>query len=615
MQPSAQGIASLFMGNPGALAARVDQDRKTSPMGIPDDLRQLMALNIVTTENDAAKRQQALAQLQQMAPQGGEPPTVADSVRQQAQQKIQARMAQEMQKQQALQQMMGGLRSAQVPEGVPQPQRQPEPQGIDQAPVEFGMAGGGIVSFQDGGIVERILKKPPRERTPEENAILQKAGVKLERQQVPEGSAISRLNTALEGVGPGLRDYFTEGASQLSEEELASRPAAGGALTERILRSLGAEQVAPKPVAPTVVSQVPAGGPSLPQGIAGSRVYRDAAPSPAAPPKAKPPAQQVARDLPSALPQVQQPAPAPAPIEQEGLTQQGVFNAAAADRALREAEYERRVGKPDRTQLDRLMAEYERQKAAAEGPKAGFDALLEYLGQIAATPRGMSSFEAGAAGARGVRALEKERAATRAALTEKQIGLEREQMKAESDYAKEVFGVGDQAYDRAMKTNMEFFRQAGEDKRTAQRMAHDKTMAEIRLANDKEVAKIKFDYDMRLRKTPPAERPSLEREYVDALEKKGIPRDQAIEIARSGGAGERSATPTDRLRAAQSILNDLDATPEEKTMARSQITSIMGGTTGGLSMTMADVRATAKASGKTEAEVIAAAKAKGYTIK
>ena len=147
MQPSAQGIASLFMGNPGALAARVDQDRKQSPMGIPDDLRQLMALNIVTHETDAAKRQQAMNELQQMAP-NGQPPTVAESLRQQAVQKLQSRMVQEQQKQQAMQQMLAGLPAAGIPPNVPQPQ------GIDQAPVEFGMASGGIVSFEGGGTVE-----------------------------------------------------------------------------------------------------------------------------------------------------------------------------------------------------------------------------------------------------------------------------------------------------------------------------------------------------------------------------------------------------------------------------------------------------------------------------
>jgi hypothetical protein len=44
-----------------------------------------------------------------------------------------------------------------------------------------------------------------------------------------------------------------------------------------------------------------------------------------------------------------------------------------------------------------------------------------------------------------------------------------------------------------------------------------------------------------------------------------------------GQGGDRNPTPTDRLRAAQSILNDIDSTPEEKAMAKKEIASIMSG--------------------------------------
>ena len=45
-----------------------------------------------------------------------------------------------------------------------------------------------------------------------------------------------------------------------------------------------------------------------------------------------------------------------------------------------------------------------------------------------------------------------------------------------------------------------------------------------------------------------------------------------------GGAGvDRNPTPTDRLRAAQSIMNDIDSSAEEKAMAKKEIASIMAG--------------------------------------
>ena len=150
-QPSAQGIASLYQGNPGALQQKIQKDQQAKP-GMPQDLSKLMALNIVTNENDAAKRQEAMNQLQQLmgqqTPMGGapgQPPTVAQSIEEQAKQKM-ATMAAEQAKQQ-----QAGQAPGPVPEGIPQPQEQPQAQGIDQLPAEFKMAGGGIVAFANEG--------------------------------------------------------------------------------------------------------------------------------------------------------------------------------------------------------------------------------------------------------------------------------------------------------------------------------------------------------------------------------------------------------------------------------------------------------------------------------
>lgn len=152
-QPSAQGIASLYMGNPGALQQRIQQEQKAKP-GLPPDLQKMLALQIVTNETDAAKKQKAMDQLQQMGGQQGEPPTVMQTLQQQAQQKSQA------QTQQARQQAeQRGLPAAMMgAQGEPaQPEAQPEAEvaqgGIDQLPSEFQMAGGGIVAFAEGAEV------------------------------------------------------------------------------------------------------------------------------------------------------------------------------------------------------------------------------------------------------------------------------------------------------------------------------------------------------------------------------------------------------------------------------------------------------------------------------
>lgn len=93
--------------------------------------------------------------------------------------------------------------------------------------------------------IEQILKKAPSQRTPEDNASLESAGYKLQRRVIPQDSAVNVANTALTNFGPSLRSTLTAGASQLTDEELAKKPAVGGALSERILRGLG---ISPTPL-------------------------------------------------------------------------------------------------------------------------------------------------------------------------------------------------------------------------------------------------------------------------------------------------------------------------------------------------------------------------------
>jgi hypothetical protein len=137
-QQSPQGIAALSMGNPAPLQKRVEQGGKDPQTGLPKDLIDALALNIVTNEQDAGKRQAAMQQLQQAAGPTGQMPTVVQNLQQQAQQKMAALQQRAMQQAQAQQ---AQAQQAQAPQG----------QGIDQAPVEFGMAGGGIVAFAKGG--------------------------------------------------------------------------------------------------------------------------------------------------------------------------------------------------------------------------------------------------------------------------------------------------------------------------------------------------------------------------------------------------------------------------------------------------------------------------------
>ena len=140
MQTTVNDIASLFMGNPGALQNRIQKEQQAKP-GIPPDLKELLALQQIQEQLQAAQQQQALQNPQNQ-------PTVAQSLQQAAKQALMARQVQAQQMQMAKEGQMG------LPQGLPQPQRQPE-MGLDQIPTNLGeYYGGGIVAFKEGDLVE-----------------------------------------------------------------------------------------------------------------------------------------------------------------------------------------------------------------------------------------------------------------------------------------------------------------------------------------------------------------------------------------------------------------------------------------------------------------------------
>lgn len=320
-QPSAQGIASLYRGNPQPLQQRIEKEQQANP-GLPPDLKKMLALQIVTNETDAAKKQKAMEQLQQMGGPQGEPPTVMQTLQQQAEQKLQAQAVQARQKQQGIESLMQQMPAGVVPEGTPQPEQQPEvqmpAQGIDQLPAEFQMAGGGIVAFASGA-------------------------------SVPYDPATATRRVDFED------------------------PESYKSLPEKLMYE--AMKVNPKQAADD---------------------YR------------------------------------------KRLTEE--------------------VGPADESQIDRLMEELERRKAKLEGPKTGFDRLAEYLGKVAEGGAGRKWYEAGAQGAAGLAALNKERETQQADLTKQGIELAQKKADARRSFKEKLFTesnaefkrVGDNAYNAAI---------------------------------------------------------------------------------------------------------------------------------------------------------------------
>ena len=89
MQTTVNDIASLFMGNPGALQNRIQKEQQDKP-GIPPDLKELLALQQIQEQLQASQQQQALQNPQNQ-------PTVAQSLQQAAKQALMARQVQAQQ--------------------------------------------------------------------------------------------------------------------------------------------------------------------------------------------------------------------------------------------------------------------------------------------------------------------------------------------------------------------------------------------------------------------------------------------------------------------------------------------------------------------------------------
>jgi len=595
-QPSAQGIASLFRGNPAPLQQRIQQEQQAKP-GLPQDLQKLMALNIVTNEKDAMAKQQALSQLAQMQGPQGKPPTVMETVQEQARQKMQAQQVQAQQQQQAMQAMAKQAGPGPVPEGTQFAEAQP--QGIDELPVEFEMAGGGIVAFQEGKRVPRIQDEvgiSEEERTRLERELLMRIiGEEARNPPPPKRPPMEITESDLSSI-PGLEsgDLYTRAmreatgpqpdnramlnASEESaarknamldreREKAASRPKYETPY-DRMNRQNRGEPTADERQAQAArearIAQIPSGGDgtvtggdrvdsseaerrvkntllalpgaSASRGLSGSagsargvlagivgllgldknKTSAEAAPQERPPspaeesgyskagrtgarpytPEPKPAVrsladqqrQQAPRPVPAAPPTVQQQPPVASPpasvtppisalqAEAQALDVERMRADPQAAAANKEMMYKSRIGDPDTTQRDAMIKQLQAERDRQVGPQDSYGQLMEYLGQIAATPRGMSSFEAGAAGARGVRGLEEQRAQKRFDLGSKIIEQEQGKIDASRTYAKELYGVGEKEYDRIFKEKYDAAKAVGTSEMEARKLAQQETL-------------------------------------------------------------------------------------------------------------------------------------------
>jgi len=468
-QPSAQGIASLFRGNPAPLQQRIQQEQQAKP-GLPQDLQKLMALNIVTNEKDAMAKQQALSQLAQMQGPQGKPPTVMESVQEQARQKMQAQQVQAQQKQQAMQAMMQQAGPGPVPEGTQFAQAQPTAQGIDELPVEFEMAGGGIVAFQSRGAVPDpepasdsmggFTSDPVREAL---NAL------RIEEKYADANQAkkIAELREKAEFL---VRSDAKQAGAALAELEAEERKSRRGEAPKQA-------EAAYDPAQATRRSQYEGGIQQLVE-----------------PPRKKPqsPAAQQSIAMPSAE-SLRTPPPTSLFQESQDRLAENMRANPQVGAANKEMMYQSRVAAPDTTQRDAMIKQLQAERDRQVGPQDSFGQLMEYLGEIAATPRGLSSFGAGAAGSRAVRGLEEQRAQKRFDLGSKIIEQEQGKINESRAYAKEVFGIGEKEYDQILKTQFEAAKQISSNEMEALKIAKQEALKIMELRQNAQIENRRID--------------------------------------------------------------------------------------------------------------------------
>ena len=123
---------------------------------------------------------------------------------------------------------------------------------------------------------------------------------------------------------------------------------------------------------------------------------------------------------------------------------------------------------------------------------------MEYLGQVADTPRGVGSFGAGALGAKAQRGVEEARAQKRFDLGNKIIEQEQGKIDASRQYAKEIYGIGEKEYDRIYKEKLEAAKLITDSEDKARDMAQREALKlfELRQQERLENAKMKNQRDV-----------------------------------------------------------------------------------------------------------------------
>jgi len=432
-QPTVNQIASTYKGNPAPLNAKVQADKKQNG-GIPSDLRQLMAAYDLSQGRQNMGIQQALQIPTNM-------PTVAEDVQERARQALQAR-----QMQAAQEQMRKDGKPNMVPMGTPRPPMQA--QGLDSLESNVGE------EYAHGGIIGDVAHFDG------------KTGSKVED---------SNKEYSDESLGMG---YLPERPKPLSAlAKLISNAIARPKKPSMMLDESEAPNIAPAKEAETPTETSPASVKVL---------------APPAPPKANINAQVQNRVKPDS---------APMPAGLKDLA--GIPSTSAAYNKLTEMmnqdpevkakalqdRYMKEVGSRDLSIYDQMAEQLKGRKERLNAPKAGYDATMELLEQIAASG-GRNWMEAGSKGVAGQRALQKSRLSEQDLLMEKILDLGAKKSEAQFAEKKGMFEMTQRERDEIFKKAFDAAKSVNSSDDEAKRIAAQAVENEKNRQKDLRVASI-----------------------------------------------------------------------------------------------------------------------------
>jgi len=463
------------------LDARVKQEQQSKP-GMPPDLAKLMALSINVNEEDAVKRQEDLNALQGMQMQAptGKPPTVAESLQQQAMQKARQLAVQQQQQQKGLQALMGQAAPTQAPERPPQPERQGS---IDELESNLGTdyAGGGIVAFN--GTTESDVKDPdvvtPKAplRQVTQRELAEEYNRKRFAQKAEDDAARSpEAKKDSEGIGKALS--FVANLPIEAIKTLVSAPGYGFSKNE-----------APVPA-------TPATDPATIRAQLNAAEGRMQPAAPAAPVKdlaalaeQKKRAQNAAATAPA---KPATPAAPAAMSDYEKLMSDAMKLDPAKQRADALARRKAELGDIDTSAQDAYIKSLQGRLGGLEEPTDMYDRARAHLRRLA-TASGRKWMETGAGASA---ALQKERETAeqqKMALLKEIMGESTKVADLKRGEKEKAFGFAEKEYDEAYKRAYDAAKEQGLNVRERERFAHQSAENALNRANQLAVANVRAD--------------------------------------------------------------------------------------------------------------------------